>query len=172
MEAVTQFECAYEAYRREPSCENAKILRPLLADHIRERGVPAICVGLAILDVMHERHHSGKRLRTRISIWLVQKVSRWWPKDKPGWNDYFMVRWQLTKDVACAQEIHRRTHYFEGKHDTDVTKLTGENWSLVGWTAQWMVGSQRREDPEFDSAISEAEKACPICCNSAVGVIA
>jgi hypothetical protein len=151
---------AYELYRQRPSRENGIVLCRSIATLLKNRELAVICPSVAMLEVLLDRKHTSQHwysiLAIKIGInWLRSQMADW----RPGWNDYFMVRWQLTKDQRCADEIHRRAH-----HVGHQPNWTGkEDWGAVGYTAAWMALSQREQNPEFDEAMKIAERDCFIC---------
>jgi hypothetical protein len=82
-----------------------------------------------------------------------------------------MVRWQLTKERAAVEEIHRRSCHLVALPDNiltpenpiDAHAMLTDPWYPVAYSARWMVNSQRQTDPEFAAAIEAVENCCPGC---------
>lgn len=68
------------------------------------------------------------------------------------WNDYEMVRWQISREQACVVEIHRRA-----------THLPDPRYIAVQQSAAWMAGSVRANNAEFDAALAAVEGECELC---------
>jgi hypothetical protein len=151
------FERAYELYRLRPTDENAVALKRVALVGICREGLTL--PSLAILETLAERSRHPRIFRMGVRvIWRFLRES--YPADRAGWNDYLMVRWQLTKDRRMAAAIHDRT-----KH---VVAEKGSNWDMVRVTAAWMATSQREQNPEFDADLRMVEEACGWCSGVAV----
>lgn len=150
-----EFDAAYNLYRQSPTHENGLILLRFTGDWIRTREMAMLGPSIGIFDTLNERQHFASAWGAR----LIQKhlpgfLRRYLKADCPGWNDYYMCRWQLTKQDRHADELHRRV-----KHLHPAT----EDWRMVEFTACWMVDSCRSQDSAFDAAMLLAETRCWIC---------
>lgn len=149
---------AYELYRQRPSYENGLVLMKHCALWMRTRDVACLGIVFGVLDTLTERKHLGiswrKQWVTRAIFWGLRRQFK---PERPGWNDYYMVRWQLTKNDSCAAEIHRRVKHLS------VEPNPATPWGMVAFTAQWMADTVRKEDPEFDAALLAAEHNCLLC---------
>lgn len=58
-------------------------------------------------------------------------------QDRPGWNDYYMAAWFVTREDDYARKIAERT------------KLPG----MVGYTCAWMANSVAQQIPAFQQAL-------------------
>jgi hypothetical protein len=145
------FEQAYELYRMNPTLENGRTLLRYVADWLSERQLSSIGPSLAIIDVLNERGHFKKRLFARFVqrkvLPLILRCAL--TETRPGWNDYWMCRWELTKEPRAAEEIHRRVFH-----------LIGPKWEMVRLSANWMAGSQGRLNFEFAEAMKTANNLC------------
>jgi hypothetical protein len=151
---------AYELYRQRPTRENAGQLIDAVLVGCREGHIATFCPTLAITEIIFERKHwkPGRELLARVAIAFLRRWIKHYVKpERPGWNDYYMTRWQLAKEQSAAEEIHRRQKHIA------LPDMTGGPWQQVAWTANWMADSQRQQDPEFDAAMKIAEQSCPIC---------
>jgi len=149
-EFSTQLEKAIKAYRANPDhCANARDLRMVAGLALKTfRDLASVGPALGIIDGVSELHSHDLGLIARAGIWFLKRYSL--TPDRPGWNDYWMARWRVTRNPACADEIHRRAcHLVE--------------WPAVAETAQWMVGSYRTQDSDFDAAMNSALLRCSEC---------
>jgi hypothetical protein len=148
-----QFASAFQLYRQRPSPENGVALAKAATVYLVQRSLSAQGPCLAIFEIIHDRKHDGTR---PWQVWLCVKGLRYFlKKDRVGWNDYHMIRWQLTQDQSQAEEIHRRANHVGGP--------SGSNWAMVRFTAQWMADSYRQQDEDFDAALKTAEDRCLLC---------
>ena len=161
------FECAYEAYRADPSNANATKLSK--QSHVLGRkGRSGLGPAVAVHHVMRERGQAGTRWQGRLAIWILERLMG---EKRPGWNDYWMIRWQLTKSPVAVWEIHRRARHIIALPDDiltaanpiDAAAFLKDPWYPVAYSARWMVNSQRQTDPEFAAAIEAVENSCPSC---------
>ncbi len=151
---------AFELYCQRPTHENGMILLTFAGDWMSAREFAAFGPCLAIVEVLNERAQFKRSFSPRfVQRWVMPRMLRRFLKpDRPGWNDYYMARWQLTKEQACVREIHRRAVHLAVPHGNEM-------WAMVRFTAQWMVNSQRAENAEFDAALAVVEKQCAMCRN-------
>jgi len=153
------FEQAYELYRFRPTDENAAALKRQAVFAFRREGLTL--PSLAVLEILADRKQSSRHWIFRLGVRAIRRFLReTHPADRPGWNDYLMVRWQLTKDRRMAAAIHDRA--------THVVAEKGSNWDMVRVTAAWMASSQREQNPEFDADLRMVEEACGWCSGEAV----
>jgi hypothetical protein len=159
------FECAFEAYRADPSDDHALRLAKFLP--VLAKSVSTFGPMFAIYDVMRKRGQA-ESTKMRIAMWTLRKT---FTVKRPGWNDYCMVRWQLTKERAAVEEIHRRSCHLVAlpaniltlENPIDAAAFLKDPWYPVAYSARWMVNSVRADDPEFAAAIEEVEKSCLGC---------
>jgi hypothetical protein len=150
-----KFQAAYDLYIDRPTQENGVILRRYVGDWIGTRDVAMLGPSLAIFEILLDRGHFGKTWWKHFLGKQTLKLLRHHLKDdRPGWNDYFMCRWQLTRDNEAAKEIHRRAAHIQP---------ASEEWSMVAFTAKWMADSQRSQDPGFDVVMKHIEQTCELC---------
>jgi hypothetical protein len=151
-------------YLTDPSCANAVLVRSLARDFYMIRpNIASIGPLLGMLDAVDEKHPKvhGRNLY-RVYKWVLRRLLPAW---RPGWNDYWMMRWQLTHSDAAACEIHRRAWHSFMASDM-LRPLPQEELERLhaAWeSARWMVGSYRRQDPAFQVAMLEIEKNCGLC---------
>lgn len=154
-----EFEHAYELYRQRPTPENAHVLRVYVGQWLTTREIGGIGPSLAILEVMNERGQIPRRWTGRLAAkFFPGFVRRLFKPNRPGWNDYWMCRWELTQDRTCLVEIHRRTAHLERFHGP-----LDEDWAMVQFTARWMANSQCQQRADFQAALLEVEKSCGMC---------
>jgi hypothetical protein len=157
---------ALELYRERPNLENGVALRKHVAAHLMTKQISAMGPALAILEILTSRGHSSIHAYSRVLHKIAVKIiRRWFEKHptRPGWNDYFMCRWILANDFEDAREIHYRARHIVNP-DASVISFTPETpWNAVGFTANWMAESQRKENPQFDQALKFAEETCAHC---------
>lgn len=82
----------------------------------------------------------------------IQRLTRCLRPFAGTWNDYEMVRWQISGEPACVVEIHRRA-----------THLPDPRYIAVQQSAAWMAGSVRANNAEFDAALAAVEGECELC---------
>jgi hypothetical protein len=160
----TELEQVLELYRLRPNAETGNQLTQMLAAYLIRHGGSGFGPFLGIMEVLLERKHVGTsrsfvrraigtgfvKLGVRICRRKMEKIP-----SRPGWNDYWMARWQLTKENRAAEEIHRRVEHVSGPE--------GSDWYYVNLTARWMARSQAEFNPEFAAAMDAAWIACPRC---------
>jgi hypothetical protein len=151
-------------YLADPSAENAMHARQVAAKFWQLKpGIPSVGPFLGMLDGIDEKNPKiHGRWRYRSMIWFMRLLL---PKWRPGWNDYWMMRWQLTHGEAALLEIHHRaTHFFmEPDLMRNLSRTELDRLHAVWESAAWMVNSYRRQDPAFHSAMLEVEQRCVRC---------
>jgi hypothetical protein len=150
-----RFQAAFDLYIERPTQENGIVLRQFVGDWLRTREIAMMGPSLAICEVLMERgHFSLKPWKTLFGKYTAKLLRHYLKADRPGWNDYWMTRWQLTRDNKAAVEIHRRVAHIA---------TVSEEWSMVVFTAKWMADSQRSRDPGFDVVMRTVEATCELC---------
>lgn len=162
-----ELQAAFDLYVLRPTQANATALRKLVGDALLTRRVSVIGPCLAVFEVLLDRGQFPA-CRHALAFWWPWLMHRKFEPDRPGWNDYYMVRWILTREQAAADEIHKRAAHVG--YARSITELTADSgpWDYVGATAAWMAKCQREENPEFDAALRRAEMAC-YCSTDKVG---
>lgn len=159
-----ELEEALELYRLRPNAETGKRLTQMLPAYLIRHGGSGFGPFLGIMEVLIERNHIGtsrswirRAMGSAFIKFGVRMCRRKMEKipSRPGWNDYWMARWQLSKENRCSQEIHRRVEHVSGPK--------GSDWYYVSLTARWMARSQAEQNPEFAAAMDAAWSACPLC---------
>lgn len=148
-----EFSGAIEAYRNDKSPENVRALRTMLQKYVamqKEAGTPLAAIGpfLGIADAIDLEYETS--WKGRAVMWAFRIALR---PDRPGWNDYWMARWMVTREPEAVKEIHRRA-----AHIPPIGK-----WYVVAETAAWMVNSTMVQDHEFNHAYSDVLRQCEIC---------
>lgn len=143
-----------ETYRLDPSCENATALRKSAAvtfkrEWLSKPGSRFALVGsiLGLIDGIAEQHRHHKGLLLIVGLWFMRRNLG---PERPGWNDYWMMRWMISHSVESAREIHRRACH-----------LT--EWPDVRRSAEWMMKSVMGQDAAFEFAMNNAQLACNEC---------
>jgi hypothetical protein len=140
-------EKAWGLYKRNPCLETGGAVARTTSRWVLHEGKPSFGPALATFDVLIERRHVHYPWLLGFPALALRLLLL---KNYPGWNDYYMVRWQLTGDRAALEEIHRRCQHVYDK----------AGWSAVWQTAQWMTSSYRKQDPQFDAAMQAVEREC------------
>jgi hypothetical protein len=87
--------------------------------------------------------------KRRFWAWVALPFFGWQTKrwgDRPGMNDYLMVKWFITRKPEYARRIYLRQH------------LLGD----IGLTCVWMVNSVRKRHEAFDQAIRDLENVSDV----------
>jgi len=151
------------SYLADPNVDNARDVRKLAADFWRIRpGIPSIGPFLGMMDEVAAKHPVRNRWVFNAAMWWLR---RFLPSWRPGWNDYWMMRWQLSHSEAAAVEIHQRAWHSFLASDMlrPMPQPELERLHAVWESARWMVGSYRRQDPEFHASMLKTEKECEVC---------
>jgi hypothetical protein len=137
-----------ELYKTNPSRQTGG---PLVRATLRwelEGGKASFGPAVAIFEVLTEKRQVRNPRMLALLSWALRLVL---PASQVGWNDYHMLRWQMTGDRTELVQIHQRCQHIYGK---------GETWSAVWQTAQWMTDSYRKQDSRFDVAMKAVEREC------------
>jgi hypothetical protein len=139
---------AMKAYREDPGYDNAAKLTSVAVRWLLAKPtLPSIGPVLGILDEVSAYPPYRFSWAMRLLPWYLRgRLS----EDRPGWNDYWMTRWQLSRSIRAIREIHFRVHH-----------LT--EWPEVRETAAWMASSYASQDPDFAAHLEWAQKTCPDC---------
>jgi len=121
-------------YAQRPTQENACAMVVIAGEILKLRDRAALGPAIAAITV------AAPQCGVRFWAAVLRLVYRIFFHDIPGWNDYWMCTWMLTKSAESLKEIAARTH----RND------------IVGSTARWMVGSVCQQDPEFARAVKES----------------
>jgi len=145
---------AVEAYRSNPSCDNAANLRTALKEYLlaqQSRGTPIAAIGpfLGCMDSIAQLHDHDIGISGKFLMWSLRQMLK---SNRPGWNDYWMMRWMCTHDPIALMKIHDRC----------APHLTTP-WPSVVETARWMVSSYRQQDKVFDHQMARVERDCELC---------
>jgi len=153
-DCTLNFQSAFDFYRQRPDESTGKQLAKALSRYLaaQPRDIARYGPCLAMVVTLRERNHwpaatVREKIGVRVLTWFLNRgLGAPLPPRRPGWNDYYMVRWQLTNEQRLADEIHRRTHYTDPH--------------MVGFTAKWMADSQRSQDCAFNAALGISEAKC------------
>lgn len=155
---------AFETYCRYPSLLNGIELSRLAGKSVRNRELARLVPALAIFEVVLDRGHVMFRGPKMWAYKKLVKVLHWQLlrkyRDRPMWNDYFMCRFLLTQERDAAVEIHCRARHIKRPAEPD---FATDPWAMVGFTAEWMAGSQRSQNQNFDEVLKEIELTCANC---------
>lgn len=157
---------AFETYCQYPSLLNGIELSRLTGKSLRGPKIELARVGpaLAIFEVILDRGHvtfRGPRMwfyknSVKLLHWHLLRKYR----SRPMWNDYFMCRFLLTQEREAAVEIHCRARHIKR---AEIPDQADTPWQVTGFTAEWMAGSQRSQNQNFDEALKEIESTCAHC---------
>jgi hypothetical protein len=138
----------YELYKSNPSRQTAGLLVRATLRWVVDSGKASFGPAVAIFEVLIEKRQVRNSRILALLSWALRLVL---PANEVGWNDYHMLRWQMTGDRTELVQIHQRCQHIYSK---------GERWSAVWQTAQWMTDSYRKQDSRFDVAMKAVEREC------------
>lgn len=93
----------------------------------------------------------------RLWLFLVRRhLQRRWPR-RPGWNDYYMVRWQVTGKPEYLLWLYRRAVEVPAAPAGLVENVAATEDRMGPFTCRWMLNSVRGRDPDLDAALRALE---------------
>jgi hypothetical protein len=158
-----RFNEAVADYRRAANPETAVRMRNLAFEFYRARpGLASIGPYLGLMDGVEEKTpKQHRRFFFRLHLAAFRLMLLAW---RPGWNDYYMMRWQVTRGEAALLEMHARAFHIPTPDELRRCSQRDLQRKHAVWSsAQWMVNSYRLQDPEFNAAMSAVESACLKC---------
>lgn len=116
---------------------DTKELAKRAAAHLKSG--PAISEVAPALACLWVRAYEVDHWKAKTAVWFMRILLQYVVfRDRPTWNDYHMVRWQLHRDPTIVSELYEHLDKARRKH-----------LHVVWDTGCWMVGSVSSQNPEF-----------------------
>lgn len=96
-------------------------------------------------------------------FWVRRDLQRKWPR-RPGWNDYYMVRWQVTGKPEYLLWLYRRALEVPAAPAGLVEDVAATEERMGPYTCRWMLNSVRARHADLDAALRalEAQYGVPL----------